>query len=327
MIRILSLGAGVQSSAVFLMSCRGVLPRLDHAIFADTHWEPAEVYDQLAYLIIEGAKANIPIHVVTAGDLRQHVIDAAEGRTDRCSKPPMFARNKDGAPGILQRDCSRDFKVRAIEKKAKELAGFTPGRALPKSMVVEQWLGISADEIQRMKAADEPWYRIWHPLVEDAFPEGPDPIAAAPDVDRTEAAAFAATLQMTLGDEYEVAAPVLVAPHRPAPIRPSAPMRDRALTREDCAAWMAANGFHEAPKSACIGCPYHSDAAWRYMRDHRPRDWADACDFDRRARTIPGVDGEGGAFLHRSLVPLAEAPIDRDAPGQHALECSAGCFL
>ena len=38
-LRILSLGAGVQSSAVLLMSCDGVLPKLDCAIFADTGWE------------------------------------------------------------------------------------------------------------------------------------------------------------------------------------------------------------------------------------------------------------------------------------------------
>lgn len=277
MIRILSLGAGVQSSAVLLMSIRGALPRLDAAIFADTQWEPAEVYDQLAFLIAEGAKAGIPVHVVTAGNLRQHVLDAAEGRTARCSKPPMYARNEDGQPGPLGRDCSRDFKVRVIERKAKELAGLTPGRPLPKAVVVEQWLGISSDEIQRMKASTEPWLRIWHPLIE-------------------------------------------------APWTDSAALRDDAMTRDDCARWMADNGFPPAPKSACIGCPYHSDAAWRAIRA-RPEQWADVCDFDRRARTIPGVKGQGGAYLHRSLVPLERAPIDRDEPGQQTLECSAGCFL
>ena len=32
------------------MSCVGELPKLDHAIFADTGWEPSIVYDHLAYL-------------------------------------------------------------------------------------------------------------------------------------------------------------------------------------------------------------------------------------------------------------------------------------
>jgi hypothetical protein len=280
-INILSLGAGVQSSAVLLMSCRGLLPKLDHAIFADTQWEPPEVYDQLAFLTAEAAKAGIPVHVVTEGNLREHVLAAADGRADRCSKPPMYTLGPDGRGSMLQRDCSRDFKVRAIERKAKELAGLVPGQRLPRECVVEQWLGISVDELERMKVSDKPWCRIWHPLIEEEWTGG------------------------------------LVA---------YAPLREVALSRDDCSSWMAANGYPVAPKSACIGCPYHDNAAWRALRA-RPQLWADACEFDRRARTIPGVKGEGGAFLHRSLVPLDQAPIDRDEPGQQSLECSGGCFL
>ena len=35
---VLSLGAGVQSTTVLLMSCLGELPKLDAAVFADTQW-------------------------------------------------------------------------------------------------------------------------------------------------------------------------------------------------------------------------------------------------------------------------------------------------
>ncbi len=50
MIEVLNLGAGVQSSAVLLMSIEGVLPKLDCAVFADTRWEPPAVYKQLDWL-------------------------------------------------------------------------------------------------------------------------------------------------------------------------------------------------------------------------------------------------------------------------------------
>lgn len=46
-LRILSLGAGVQSTTLLLMACEGLLPRLDYAIFADTGWEPQRVYEHL----------------------------------------------------------------------------------------------------------------------------------------------------------------------------------------------------------------------------------------------------------------------------------------
>ena len=69
---VLSLGAGVQSSVVLMMSARGELPKIDHAVFADTGWEPPAVYAQLKWLTKE---VDIPISVVSKGDLRKTVID------------------------------------------------------------------------------------------------------------------------------------------------------------------------------------------------------------------------------------------------------------
>jgi len=47
--RSLSLGAGVQSTVLALMAERGEygLPKPDVAVFADTGWEPPEVYEHL----------------------------------------------------------------------------------------------------------------------------------------------------------------------------------------------------------------------------------------------------------------------------------------
>lgn len=70
--------------------------------------------------------------------------------------------------------------------------------------------------------------------------------------------------------------------------------------------------YPEPPKSACIGCPFHPDAAWRRIRDHDPEAWADAVDVDRRIRTgVRRLRGE--VFLHRSAVPLGEADLSTAA--------------
>ena len=45
--RVLSLGAGVQSTTVLRMIIHGELPPVEHAIFSDTGWEPQVVYDHL----------------------------------------------------------------------------------------------------------------------------------------------------------------------------------------------------------------------------------------------------------------------------------------
>src|SRR5690606_37800588 len=58
-LKVLLLGAGVQSTTVLLMSCRGLLPKLDAAVFADTQWEPSEVYEHLEWLTGEAAIAGI----------------------------------------------------------------------------------------------------------------------------------------------------------------------------------------------------------------------------------------------------------------------------
>ena len=48
---IISLGAGVQSTVMYLMAALGRLePTPEAAVFADTRWEPAHVYQHLSWL-------------------------------------------------------------------------------------------------------------------------------------------------------------------------------------------------------------------------------------------------------------------------------------
>jgi hypothetical protein len=69
-LRVLSLGAGVQSSTLLLLSCRGELPMLDAAIFADTQYEPPAVYDHLTWLEGIARESEIPIYRVTKSNIR-----------------------------------------------------------------------------------------------------------------------------------------------------------------------------------------------------------------------------------------------------------------
>lgn len=69
-LRVLSLGAGVQSTTLALLAAHGVIgPMPDCAIFADTAWEPQAVYDHLAWLMSPNL-LPFPVHVVSAGSLR-----------------------------------------------------------------------------------------------------------------------------------------------------------------------------------------------------------------------------------------------------------------
>jgi len=86
------------------------------------------------------------------------------------------------------------------------------------------------------------------------------------------------------------------------------PLIEAGMNRNDCLRWMERNGYPTPPKSSCTFCPYHSNAAWRAMKDHDPESWTQAVDFDRAIRS--GFKGNNGqVFLHRDLVPLDEVDL------------------
>lgn len=81
-LRLLSLGAGVQSTTLALLSAAGDLPKLDGAIFADPGWEPAAVYTHLDRLEQEILQpAGIPLYRVNNGNLRQDVLNPNKMRS------------------------------------------------------------------------------------------------------------------------------------------------------------------------------------------------------------------------------------------------------
>jgi hypothetical protein len=135
---VLSLGAGVQSSTLLLMAVHGEL-EIDRAIFADTQWEPSSVYAWLETLMPIAELAGIPVDIVTAGNIRE---DALASR--RFASMPVYARNKDGEVGALQRQCSKEYKVAPVGKRLRELGAHW-------KRPVTVLLGISRDESQRMK--------------------------------------------------------------------------------------------------------------------------------------------------------------------------------
>lgn len=166
-IHILSLGAGVQSSTMALMASTGeITPMPKYAIFADTQAEPKSVYRWLDWL-----EKQLPFRVIRAthGNLER---DGVERRISKLSGKqyvrtliPTFIRNPNGSRGILPRKCTRDYKINVIHREVRRLLGI---RAFRKSQPVLaiSWIGISSDEIIRMKPSALPQIQNRHPLVD-----------------------------------------------------------------------------------------------------------------------------------------------------------------
>lgn len=254
-LRVLSLGAGVQSSAVLLMSLAGELEPLDAAIFADTGWEPRAVYEHLERLEKAAAEAGVPVYRVGKPvGIREATLDPSS----RFASIPFYVRNPDGSAGRARRQCTNEFKIEPIRSQLWKLhqdRSAAERRELRRAGLpgIVQWFGISFDELERMKASDAAYIANHYPLV------------------------------------------------------------DRRVTRRGCLEWLRARGW-TAPRSACVGCPFHSDAEWRRLRAEDPPAWLDAVAFDHAIRQgDPGRPGlgrfRGTAYLHRQCVPLDEVDL------------------
>lgn len=160
-LRVISLGAGVQSSVLSLMAARGeVGPMPDAAIFSDTQAEPDEVYRHLDWL--EG-QLPFPVYRVTVGSLLDAVMTGVQADGHEFNPVPFYI--KDG--GIGRRQCTAIYKIEPVRQKIRELLGVGKGKKVPPSVTVEQWIGISIDEIVRVKDARDKWCSNRWPLVEN----------------------------------------------------------------------------------------------------------------------------------------------------------------
>lgn len=172
---ILNLGAGVQSTTLYLMFMQGVIkPQIDYAIFADTGEEPEAVYNHLAWL---QSLNGPPILVRSGGRLGDDLINGVRakgaGQNRFATIPAFVADNLKGSPAMQMRQCSRDYKINVIERAIRrDVLGLAPGQRTPKGVKVTQCFGISLDEAGRAKRIQEnarkmrkPFY-VRFPLIE-----------------------------------------------------------------------------------------------------------------------------------------------------------------
>jgi hypothetical protein len=163
-LRVLSLGAGVQSTTLALMAADGELGDMpDVAAFADTGWEPAAVYRHLDWL-----ETVLPYPVVRlrrAGpDLGEMMLEVADG--SRTESGAMLIPYFSGDDGMIPKQCSKEFKTRVVTGHVRSRMGLAPKQRGPKVASVEMWLGISTDEITRLKRNEIAWIHNRHPLIE-----------------------------------------------------------------------------------------------------------------------------------------------------------------
>lgn len=149
--RVISLGWGLQSFAMAAMSALGELPPVDAAIHADTTHEREATYAFAArwtpWLEERGVKV-VTVQAKNTNPIRTW-------RKGPIVTIPAFTTAPKG--GSVTRQCTGDWK---IDPKKRWFQEHRRGRR------VEQWLGITTDEIGRVKASDVQYILHRWPFIE-----------------------------------------------------------------------------------------------------------------------------------------------------------------
>jgi hypothetical protein len=199
-----ALGAGVQSTTMLAMAAHELVgPMPATAIMADTHAEVTEVYDHLRFLQSPNFALPFPIEIVTAGDLGEAVLASAASiksplaQALRVASPPFFTRGPrtvaktiwveplpllglDGQAvelivqrhteretfGMLRRQCTPAYKIEPITKAIRHRLGLAKGQRGPSQPIVELWIGLTTDELDRVTYSDVPFIVHRWPLIE-----------------------------------------------------------------------------------------------------------------------------------------------------------------
>jgi hypothetical protein len=104
------------------------------------------------------------------------------------------------------------------------------------------------------------------------------------------------------------------------------PLIETGVSRRQCLKWLSDNEYPTPPKSACVFCPFHSDAMWRDLRDNDAPGWNRAIAVDHAIRNSLV---KGATFIHRQRVPLDQVDLstaeDRGQLNMFNNECEGMC--
>lgn len=158
-----SYGGGTQSIALVLLVKEGKLPKPEIIVMADTAYEKSrtwEYHEQHVQPILD--ELGIPF-VVAPHSLA--TVDLWGGKDGQTLLIPAFTTldQRPGEWGKLPTFCSGEWKEAVFFRQLKAL-GYGPGTEQPR---VQVWMGMSRDEIHRLKYSRRKWAEYKYPLVAD----------------------------------------------------------------------------------------------------------------------------------------------------------------
>lgn len=139
----------------------GELPKPDLIVFADPQWELQSTYKYLYNLKKDVEDAGIPMVITTRGNILLDTMNSAL-HGDRAPSMPFYSENGEGDEGIVNRQCTNDYKIEMVKKAAREFIGLQPRKKLTTKLIM--WQGITTDEVERIKTSKEKMIDYHYPL-------------------------------------------------------------------------------------------------------------------------------------------------------------------
>ncbi|WP_252013251.1 hypothetical protein [Vibrio sp. SCSIO 43140] len=157
-INVFSSGGGTQSNAMIVLISQGVLPKPDLVVMSDTEREMTDVFTyQKEHIEPLCRRIGLEYLIVQKSDYTNHDITDFKGNN---VLPPVFTewngRDTNGLCGKQPGYCSDKWKKEVVRRVCNE--------RFPKSQF-DMWLGITTDEIRRVKATIGKWQNRY-PLIE-----------------------------------------------------------------------------------------------------------------------------------------------------------------
>ena len=120
-LKVISLGMGVQSTALYLMSSMGYkVPRADVAIFADPQAEHYKTYEILDWLL-KWKEENNGIEIIVNKE-RSIYKDLMKTNPDRHVRVPQIPAHVDPS-GIARRQCTFEYKINPVVQSCRKQHG------------------------------------------------------------------------------------------------------------------------------------------------------------------------------------------------------------
>ena len=146
-------GGGVQSTAIAVLICQGKLPTPDFAWIVDVGYEKSKTFDYVKSTIIPRlSEIGVRLKIIRTIDYFDNSLFDATNNV----RLPLYEKGNDGIVRKYKTHCSGTWKQRVAHHWLREQG----------VKRCDTWIGISVDEMRRIKISSVKWNQNKYPLVD-----------------------------------------------------------------------------------------------------------------------------------------------------------------